>query len=189
MGPAPIASANSRASLSYLKAASTRYCPRFSSKSRLTEYRPAGRWALIKSKKASSRHRFTLRVHPTTRCGSGCRSRRSDHARRRCGLAISLFLLAGRCAELSTGARPSRKFPNDETNLGLRTWLWPRGRRRPNAAPPMLDHADMAVEAGEPLPALGRQTKRVDRLAQERFDLRPEEHRVVVRHIGGRLVA
>ena len=53
----------------------------------------------------------------------------------------------------------------------------------------VLDHADMAVEAGEPLPAFGREAERMDRLAEERFDLRPEERWIAVRHIRGRFIA
>src|SRR5262245_25598213 len=54
----------------------------------------------------------------------------------------------------------------------------------PHSAPPVLDLEHIAVEVGNPLPALHRKLQITERVADEGFDLAPKEAWVFVSDVG-----
>jgi hypothetical protein len=58
-----------------------------------------------------------------------------------------------------------------------------------HAAPPVFDLKEVAVEVGDTLFSLDRLLQIAERIANERFDLAPEEARVVVGNVAWRAVS
>ena len=140
----------------------------------------------------------------TNSAASGCR--------RRCGRTAAPARRPARRSRPRAGSRPRqarpcrrRRWPSKAASP-FRSPSTSHAARRPPALPsvaggmkqlasgvsgarahapaPMLDLEHVAIEIGDPLPALDRELEITERIADERLDLAPEEARILVGDVG-----
>ncbi len=103
---------------------------------------------------------------------------------------IRLFQARARSSSCQGGSGGRRGIPAPRARAAAPAPTSATVRAR-NGAPPVLDHADMAVQAGEPLPSFGRdRPERVE--PPRRGAARPsgrEGGGIAVRHVGERFIA